>query len=230
MQLVSFCIACDTTATDPVPMPESVEILSPHTHETIHGTLPRRRAVGLKLNLDSLGALEDRMPKRCKLENLAVPYTAPISTSMAPPAAVRVMSPSELSTRLSKTKQTVLLLDCRTFLAYNNCHIQGAINVNCTDRLNRRRLQQGKVNLLDLVSTKDGKDMFRKRMVKEIVVYDDHTDDLTKVSSDNAMHLVLTTLLREGKDAYVLKGKIYVTCRIVIHFHNIVILKLSRFI
>ena len=35
-----------------------------------------------------------------------------------------------------------LLLDCRPFIAYNVSHIRGAINVNCCNRFNRKRLQQ----------------------------------------------------------------------------------------
>ena len=39
-------------------------------------------------------------------------------------------------------RPSFLLLDCRPFIAYNVCHIRGAINVNCCDRFNRKRLQQ----------------------------------------------------------------------------------------
>jgi len=39
-------------------------------------------------------------------------------------------------------RQSFLLLDCRPFIAYNVGHVRGAINVNCCDRFNRKRLQQ----------------------------------------------------------------------------------------
>ena len=41
-------------------------------------------------------------------------------------------------------RQSFLLLDCRPFIAYNVGHVRGAINVNCCDRFNRKRLQQVK--------------------------------------------------------------------------------------
>ena len=52
-----------------------------------------------------------------------------------------------------------LLLDCRPFIAYNVSHIRGAINVNCCNRLNRKRLQMGKATLADLATTKEGKEV-----------------------------------------------------------------------
>ena len=52
-----------------------------------------------------------------------------------------------------------LLVDCRPFIAYNVSHIKGAINVNCCNRLNRKRLQMGKATLADLATTKEGKEV-----------------------------------------------------------------------
>ncbi|RLU15295.1 hypothetical protein DMN91_012289 [Ooceraea biroi] len=53
-----------------------------------------------------------------------------------------------------------------------------AINVNCSDRFNRRRLQLGKATLADLVTAREGKELLRRRQFKEVIVYDDCTDDL----------------------------------------------------
>ena len=47
-------------------------------------------------------------------------------------------------------RQSFLLLDCRPFIAYNVGHVRGAINVNCCDRFNRKRLQQVKIQKLEL--------------------------------------------------------------------------------
>ncbi|XP_071439693.1 dual specificity protein phosphatase 4-like [Hetaerina americana] len=55
----------------------------------------------------------------------------------------------------------LLLLDCRPFLAYNANHIRGAINVNCSDRINRRRLQTGRAALADLAASAEGKARLR---------------------------------------------------------------------
>jgi rhodanese-related sulfurtransferase len=119
--------------------------------------------------------------------------------------SARTMQTQELASRMHKSR-SVLVLDCRPFVSYNIAHIQGAINVNCADRFNRRRLQQGKASIVDLVSSKEGKDMFKKRSSKEIVIYDDHTKDAQSLCQDSSMYMVLSSLLREGKDAYILKG------------------------
>merc|ERR1712038_1166255 len=76
-------------------------------------------------------------------------------------------------------RQSFLLLDCRPFIAYNVGHVRGAINVNCCDRFNRKRLQQGKASLADLATTKEGKEALKKRNWKEVVVYDDSSEDLS---------------------------------------------------
>ena len=39
-----------------------------------------------------------------------------------------------------------ILIDSRSFIDYNNCHIQEAINVCCSNKIIKRRLQNGKVS------------------------------------------------------------------------------------
>merc|ERR1712066_234090 len=84
--------------------------------------------------------------------------------------------PGQEAAKGGKHGRNFLLLDCRPFIAYNVSHIKGAINVNCCDRFNRKRLQQGKASLADLATTKEGKEMLKKRNWKEVVVYDDSSE------------------------------------------------------
>lgn len=193
----------------PPVMPESggaVDLLPPSTLTT--DILPCRRRLGLRLDFGT----DDYtcVPKRCKLESMNISFSAlsKLSSTNSNVNAVfsaRTMQTQELASRMHKSR-TVLVLDCRPFVSYNIAHIQGAINVNCSDRFNRRRLQQGKASIVDLVSSKEGKDMFKKRSSKEIVIYDDHTKDAQSLCQDSSMYMVLSSLLREGKDAYILKG------------------------
>lgn len=99
-----------------------------------------------------------------------------------------------------------VLLDCRPFLSYNNNHIAGAINVNCSDRINRRRLQQGRVPLWDLVPSREGKETLKKNMLADVVVYDDSTSDVDKLSPYHPLALVLHALCENGAKPGVLKG------------------------
>lgn len=195
-------------------MPESgdLEVLPPPsvTSELVSG----RRRVALRLDLASIaditcGNTDDfHLPKRCKLESMNYSlsngaFKQQITNSESLKA--RTIQPQELVTKLRKSK-SMLLVDCRPFVSYNIAHINGAVNVNCSDRFNRKRLQQGKASLVDLVTSKDGKDLFKRRGSKDIILYDDHTKDIHQLSPETSMHIVLASLLREGREAYVLKG------------------------
>lgn len=122
------------------------------------------------------------------------------------PATFRTMLGSELAAKLRKSRP-VLVIDCRPFLAYNAQHIQGALNISCTDRFNRRRLQQGKVGVLDLLAATHGKDHFRRRHFRDIVLYDDSSSGEKVPETDSALHIVLSTLHREGRQPAVLQGE-----------------------
>ncbi|KAK3093278.1 hypothetical protein FSP39_013599 [Pinctada imbricata] len=187
-------------------MPElggDVDVLRPSS-VTPSELLPCRRRLGLSLDLGK--GNEFHMPKRCKVDPMNFSLNG--LTSLGGSnflCSARTMQPQELASKLQKSKP-VLLVDCRPFVSYNINHIQGAVNVNCSDRFNRKRLQQGKASLVDLVSTKEGKDLFKRRGSKDIVLYDDHTKDVRTLTPDNGLHLVLTSLKREGKEAFVLRG------------------------
>ena len=101
-----------------------------------------------------------------------------------------------------------LLLGCRPCIAYNVSHIKGAINVNCCDRFNRKRLQQGKASLADLATTKEGKEMLKKRNWKEIIVYDDGSEDLSCLPSSHTLFLVIKSLVEDCRQPVMLVGGI----------------------
>ena len=161
-------------------------------------------------------------------------------------------------------RQSFLLLDCRPFIAYNVGHVRGAINVNCCDRFNRKRLQQvkipkleltlvgqytqalwpthiciqfkwqenfqkansarllyftmiylnmndpvpfqGKASLADLATTKEGKEALKKRNWKEVVVYDDSSEDLSSLPYSHTLFLVINSLLEDGRQPVMLIG------------------------
>lgn len=122
--------------------------------------------------------------------------------------SVRHISPNELAMKLRKLKtRPFLLVDCRSFVAFNMGHIHGAINLSCADRINKKRLQQGRVSLIDLICNRDSKEFYKRHSGREVVVYDDQTYDAAKVPMTSPLHLVLASLKREGKQPLLLKGK-----------------------
>jgi len=58
--------------------------------------------------------------------------------------AIPPMPPHEL-VKLMNNSDKILLLDCRSFMAFNGNHIIGALNVGCSDRITRKRLLDGKI-------------------------------------------------------------------------------------
>jgi len=113
---------------------------------------------------------------------------------------------SELCSSLSiPSCENLMLLDCRSFLAYNFKHITGALNVNCTG-IGKKRLQQGKASLVDLITTEYGKEFLKSGKWAKAVVYDESTVELEKAPSSHPLKLVIMSLLSQGKEAFILRG------------------------
>lgn len=70
----------------------------------------------------------------------------PVGLFEGPLSAVQWISWDQLADLISNNpSNNLLLIDSRSFLDYNNCHIQGAINI-CCSKIVKRRLQQDKVS------------------------------------------------------------------------------------
>lgn len=139
-------------------------------------------------------------------------YSAPSLTSTTPRGGVRIIHPGELAQKITycPTGHPVgplpMIIDCRPFMDYNKSHIRGAVHINCSDKISRRRLQQGKITVLDLISSHHSKGSFRGIFSKEIIIYDERTLDPTRLSSSQPLHVVLESLRRDGRDPIVLGG------------------------
>uniref|UniRef100_T1ITQ4 Rhodanese domain-containing protein n=1 Tax=Strigamia maritima TaxID=126957 RepID=T1ITQ4_STRMM len=152
--------------------------------------------------------------KKCKLEETvslpASPNSDPAIVFRTVIKAIRVMEVGELSRRIVENEQTqnrsFLILDCRPFLAFNCGHIAGSVNVNCSDRFNRKRLQVGRATLADLTPSNEAKDLIRRRTCREVIVCDDSTADLDNLHSNHPLFLVLSALWADNRDPVVLKG------------------------
>lgn len=100
-----------------------------------------------------------------------------------------------------------LIVDCRSFIAYNINHVRGAVNVNCSDRFNRRRLQQGKATLADLTSTKEAKAMLKRRCYRDVIVYDEGTCDVRKLTTTHPLFIIFTSLIEDNREPIMLIGE-----------------------
>ncbi|XP_032881178.1 dual specificity protein phosphatase 10 [Amblyraja radiata] len=159
------------------------------------------------------GATLNPPPSSASAAGLGGLLSPPLSGSTKHIAGVRTIYPTELAKKLTKCSkgpqsqsQGPVIIDCRPFMEYNKSHIQGAVHINCSDKISRRRLQQGKITVLDLISCREGKDSYKRIFAKEIIVYDENTNEPNRVMPSQPLHIVLESLKREGKDPLVLKG------------------------
>ena len=127
-------------------------------------------------------------------------------------AIAESMSPHQLAARLEGKGESkgVLLVDCRSFIAFNMNHVRDSVNLCCANRVVRKRLQSGKVQLADLVSGDEAKDSFRDKMNMsyDIVVYDENTTDPNQIQPNTSLHAIFTVLKNHRNEAYFLQGKI----------------------
>ncbi|CAK9822553.1 Dual specificity protein phosphatase 10 [Anthophora retusa] len=151
--------------------------------------------------------------KRCKLETVSLPASPCSENNTLQKQLVlqrtKTITADELADRLIGRDHQPggpVLLDCRPFILYNVNHVRGAINVNCSDRFNRRRLQLGKASLADLATTREGKELLRRRHYREVVVYDDCTDDVDRLPVQHPLFLVLVALLEDNREPALLLG------------------------
>ena len=84
----------------------------------------------------------------------AVPFVKLAAKGVMATAEVPVLqtvSSQDLARELHSEQGPVFLLDCRSVLSYNACHISGAANVNMGNLL-KKRFMAGKIGLVDLLS------------------------------------------------------------------------------
>ena len=167
------------------------------------------RREGLQLSLNR-SLSEPGPPKRCRLETASLPASPCLENSSTLQRSLvlsrlRKVQPDVLAARLDGPLSP-LLLDVRPFMAFNVSHIRGSINIACSDRISRRRLEQGKAALADLATSRQGKELLRKRNIKEVVVYDESSSDLDRIPNNHPLYLVIAALVDDQRDPTLLIG------------------------
>lgn len=65
----------------------------------------------------------------------------------------------------------------------------------------------GKANLADLATNREGKELLRRRVNKEVIVYDDTTNSMDRITATHPLYIVLSTLVEDNKEPVLLLGK-----------------------
>ncbi|NXP51534.1 DUS16 phosphatase, partial [Heliornis fulica] len=105
---------------------------------------------------------------------------------------------------LESGTEKLLLIDSRPFVEYNMSHILDAININCS-KLMKRRLQQDKVLITELIQH-SAKHKVEIDCKQEVVVYDQSSKDVTSLSPDCFLTVLLGKLEKNFSSVYLLSG------------------------
>ncbi|KAL4622709.1 dual specificity protein phosphatase 8-like isoform X1 [Arapaima gigas] len=124
---------------------------------------------------------------------LLLPPSSHVFTAMAGEKGRRsTMDGKRLAGLLQRGGARTLIIDSRTFSEYNASHVLSSVNV-CCSKLVKRRLQQDKVTITELLQP-NGKakvDLGRKQ---EVIVYDQSTQDASLLSKDSFVYILLGKL------------------------------------
>ncbi|XP_054255757.1 dual specificity protein phosphatase 16 [Indicator indicator] len=116
----------------------------------------------------------------------------------------QLMVAEKLVALLEGGTEKLLLIDSRPFVEYNTSHILDAININCS-KLMKRRLQQDKVLITELIQH-SAKHKIEIDCKQEVVVYDQNSKDVTSLSSDCFLTVLLGKLEKNFSSVYLLAG------------------------
>lgn len=148
------------------------------------------------------------------------------SSQILPPASrggddvdcstVSPVTPIQLANLIKAKDLGALLLDCRTFVCYNNNHISGALNVSCADAISRKRLSCGRTTIGELVSgPADAKDRYKQAVEdgKEFLIYDENTTDVKTLPAAHSLKVIVSCLQKDGCLVNYLLGGLQAFCK-----------------
>ncbi|XP_067357486.1 dual specificity protein phosphatase 8 isoform X2 [Channa argus] len=108
------------------------------------------------------------------------------------PTKRTTMDIKRLASLIQRGTGRLLVIDSRTFSEYNASHVQGAVNV-CCSKLVKRRLQQDKVSVTELLQP-NGKLKVEVGRKQEVVVYDQSSKEAGHLSKDGFVHILMGKL------------------------------------
>lgn len=85
-----------------------------------------------------------------------------------------------------------LVIDSRSFVEYNSWHVLSSVNI-CCSKLVKRRLQQGKVTIAELIQPAT-RSQVEAAEPQDVVVYDQSTRDASVLAADSFLSILLSKL------------------------------------
>uniref|UniRef100_A0A8C7AVN7 protein-tyrosine-phosphatase n=1 Tax=Neovison vison TaxID=452646 RepID=A0A8C7AVN7_NEOVI len=104
----------------------------------------------------------------------------------------KVMDAKKLASLLRGGPGGPLVIDSRSFVEYNSCHVLSSVNI-CCSKLVKRRLQQGKVTIAELIQPGAWPTVGACNP-QDVVVYDQSTRDASVLAADSFLSILLSKL------------------------------------
>ncbi|XP_013420509.1 dual specificity protein phosphatase 2 isoform X1 [Lingula anatina] len=90
-----------------------------------------------------------------------------------------------------------ILVDCRPFIAYNEGHIRTSHNINCPPIVKRR--SGGSLPLANVITCANSREKLLAGDYKNVVIYDQNTDDFQNATKDSNLYLVVKSLQEDAR-------------------------------
>jgi len=123
-----------------------------------------------------------------------------------------VVSTDILSELLQINRASILLLDCRSFVAFHAGHITDALNVSCADSISRKRLTCGRATVWDMVCGGDEAKNKLKQATDDdcirIALYDDNSTEFNSLPACHPLRIVFNCLRNSGQKPLYLSGEL----------------------
>ncbi|XP_076311094.1 uncharacterized protein LOC143225489 [Tachypleus tridentatus] len=122
---------------------------------------------------------------------------------MAPKSLpVTIVDVHQLAAVVRNQIDMVLIVDSRSFLEYNTCHVASAVNV-CCSKLVKRRLQQDKISVKELLLHTCQFDIDE---TYDVVVYDQRSYSVDINATDTFIAVLMTKLAQVFRSVNLVKG------------------------